>query len=168
MADIAMTLHMSPANVFKHFHSKIDLVDAIISSHLEKKLQAISHINLTCSPQKKLFQVAEILLINFREDVAKNPHLFEMVIFIANMELKAITLYRDGLIAIIKSVIDEGVDKGDFFVRDTHHAAQTALCALEGVFNPITIAREKPDTLLARCHDIVDLIITALQNPLAK
>lgn len=168
MADIAAALDMSPANVFKHFHAKNALVDAIASAHIEKMMQRVATLQLPFAPQAKLLRVAEELLGCLLSEFSDNRHLFEMVIMTADMELQAGDLYRAKISSILEAIVLEGVSAGEFFVRDVRHTASVVTTALEGVINPLSVAREKPQVLYARCHDVIELVNTALQNPLAK
>lgn len=168
MADIAAALDMSPANVFKHFHAKTALVDAIASAHIENMMERVANLELPYAPQAKLLRVAEELLGCLLTDICDNRHLFEMVIITADMELQAGDLYRAKISSILEAIILEGVAAGEFFVRDCRHTASVVTTALEGVINPLSVAREKPDVLYSRCRDVIELVNTALQNPLAK
>jgi TetR/AcrR family transcriptional regulator, repressor of the ameABC operon len=168
MADIAAALDMSPANVFKHFHAKTALVDAIASAHVEKMMQRLINLELPFAPQAKLLKVAEALLSNLLDDIRDNRHLFEMIVLTADLELQAGDLYRAKISAILESIIREGVAAGDFFVRDPHHTASAVTTALEGVINPLAVSGEKPEVLYGKCRDVIELVNTALQNPLAK
>jgi TetR/AcrR family transcriptional repressor of the ameABC operon len=168
MADIAAVLDMSPANVFKHFHAKTALVDAIASSHIEKMMERVATLELPVAPQAKLLRVAEEVLGCLLSDLCDNQHLFEMVIITADMALEARDLYRSKISGILETIIQEGVAGGEFFVRDVRHTASVVTTALEGVINPLSVVRENPDVLYSRCRDLIELVNTALQNPLAK
>lgn len=168
MADIAAALGMSPANVFKHFHAKTALVDAIASAHIEKMMQKLATLELPLAPQAKLLRVAEELLSILLSDICNNRHLFEMIIFTADLELQAGDLYRSKISAILETIILQGVASGEFFVRDARHTASVVTTALEGVINPLSVAGAKPDVLYTKCRDVIELVNIALQNPLAK
>lgn len=168
MADIAAALDMSPANVFKHFHAKTALVDAIASVHVEKMMQRLVALELPCGPQAKLLRLAEELLGILLVDVCENRHLFEMIVLTADLELQAGELYRTKIATILEAIILEGVAAGQFFVRDAHHTASVITIALEGVINPLSVATHTPEVLYRRCQDVMELVNTALQNPLAK
>jgi len=168
MADIAEELEMSPANVFKHFHSKTALVDAIAAMHLEQMMVGLADLELFSCPQEKLQQMAAHLLKRLFQDFRDNPHLFEMIVFSTDLELVARDLYRDRVCTIIEGIIREGVATGIFFVRDPEYTASVVATAMEGVINPLSVTREKPEILQGRCRDLIGLVTTALQNPLAK
>ncbi|MBB4955452.1 TetR/AcrR family transcriptional repressor of the ameABC operon [Agrobacterium vitis] len=168
MADIASALDMSPANVFKHFHAKTALVDAIALMHLESMMEGLTDMQLQCSPQEKLLRVAETLLSRLLHDIRENRHLFEMIVLTADLELDTHGFYREKISLILESIILEGVASGEFFVRDARHTASVVTTALEGAINPLAVAREKSEVLYLRCRDVIELVNTALQNPLAK
>jgi TetR/AcrR family transcriptional regulator, repressor of the ameABC operon len=168
MADVAAALGMSPANVFKHFHAKTALVDAIACAHVHEMMEKLKCLDLPGRPQAKLLRVAEALLTSLLADVRDNRHLFEMIVLTADLELKAGDMYRATISAIFETIIHEGVEAGEFFVRDAHHTATVVTTALAGVINPLSVSSEKPDVLYTRCRDVIELVNTALQNPLAK
>jgi TetR/AcrR family transcriptional regulator, repressor of the ameABC operon len=168
MADVAAVLGMSPANVFKHFHAKTALVDAIASAHVTQMMKSLESLELPLKPQAKLLRVAEELLAMLLSEIRENRHLFEMIVLTADLELQAGDLYRAKISAIMETIILEGVATGEFFVRDAHHTASVVTMALEGIINPLSVVGAKPEVLYNRCRDVIGLVNTALQNPLAK
>ncbi|MDQ0458144.1 TetR/AcrR family transcriptional repressor of the ameABC operon [Rhizobium paknamense] len=168
MADIATELNMSPANVFKHFHAKSALVDAIACAHIEDMMADLKGIDPAASPERKILDAAERLLAVLLRDVSANPHIFEMVVLCVDPSRTAGDFYREKISAVLQVFIDEGVRKGQFHVRDSGHTASVLATALGGILNPLVVCHEEPDILYTRCRDLVDLVILALQNPLAK
>ncbi|THF47024.1 TetR/AcrR family transcriptional regulator [Allorhizobium terrae] len=168
MADVAAALGMSPANVFKHFHAKTALVDAIACTHVQEMMEGLKSVEMPREPQAKLLRIAEALLTSLLADVRDNRHLFEMIVLTADLELRAGDMYRATISAIFENIILEGVAAGEFFVRDPRHTASVVTTALAGVINPLSVSSEKPDVLYTRCRDVIELVNTALQNPLAK
>lgn len=168
MADVAAALGMSPANVFKHFHSKTHLVDAISVRHLEAMIDRLARPDDHKAPPERLLLFVEQLMESHLRDLQKSPHIFEMIVFSAGQKLPCAEQYREMLIDDIAQIIDAGVESGIYHVNDSRKTAEIVTMALACVLHPVLIAKEKADILATRCREVVSLIDTALQNPLAK
>ncbi|MGG7519725.1 TetR/AcrR family transcriptional regulator [Allorhizobium undicola] len=168
MADIAAQLGMSPANVFKHFHSKGALVDAIACAQIDDMMGTLDGIETLPNPQQKLHEVAERLLRALLQHVTENPHVFEMIVLCSDPSRMAGAFYRHKLGKALEIIIEEGHRDGIFHVKDAAHTASVVTTALGGVLNPLAVCQEGSDILYSRCRDLVVLVIAALQNPLAK
>lgn len=168
IADIATALGMSPANVFKHFHTKTSLVDAISSRHIENLIRRLDRPDRGKAPPERLLCMVERLMESHLHDLKDNPYLFEMILLTAKQELECGPRYRDMVGADIASIIEDGVSQGIYHVEDSLSAARTATMALACVLHPVMIANEKPDILATRCREVVGMINAALQNPLVR
>ncbi|GEO86892.1 TetR family transcriptional regulator [Ciceribacter naphthalenivorans] len=168
IADIAAALGMSPANVFKHFHSKTSLVDAISAHHIETTLARLACLDAGKPAPERLYDLVKQLMDSHLRDLAENPYLFEMVLLTAKDDLECGHRYRDMLLATVRTIIDDGIVQGTYTATNSRQAAQTAIFALACVLHPVMIANEKADILATRCREVVALINAALQSPLAK
>lgn len=168
IADIAAALDMSPANVFKHFHSRNALVDAIFLQQIRLLEQKIHSLDDSHPPLERLRHLARTLMENHRGDLNDNPYLFEMVLLTVKKELSCGEVYKEIMLTHIATIIGDGVKSGDYHVDDVTRAAQTALDALVGVLHPVLIAHESVEGLSERCEALVALIDAALRYQLAK
>jgi len=168
IADIAIALGMSPANVFKHFHSKASLVDAISARHIEKMIGRLARPDKGKQPPERLLHLVEQLMNSHLHDLKQSPFVFEMVLLTADQELECGHRYREMLVSDIAEIIEDGVAQGIYHVTNSRRAAETAAMALACVLHPVMIANEKSDILATRCQEVVALINAALQNQLVK
>ncbi|MCM2475947.1 TetR/AcrR family transcriptional regulator [Rhizobium sp. CG5] len=168
IADIAAALGMSPANVFKHFHTKTSLIDAISSRHIESLAHRLARPDPGKAPPERLLCMVEQLMESHLRDLKDNPHVFEMILLTTRQELECGLHYRAMVAADIASIIEDGMRQGIYHVEDSLRSAHTAAMALSCVLHPVMIANEKPDILATRCREVVDLINAALQNPLVR
>jgi TetR/AcrR family transcriptional repressor of the ameABC operon len=168
IADIANALGMSPANVFKHFGSKTNLVDAISARHVEKMIDRLGGYDAAKAAPERLLELVKQLMESHLRDLEENPHLFEMVLLTAQNDLQCGHRYRDMLLADLTAIVEDGIAEGIYKVSDSRKAASSAFFALACVLHPVMIANEKADILATRCEDVVSLINAALQSPLAK
>lgn len=168
IADIAAALDMSPANVFKHFHSRNALVDAIFLQQIRLFEQKIHLLDDSHPPLERLLHLARMLMENHRGDLNDNPYLFEMVLLTVKKELACGEVYRDIMVRHVAAIIEDGVKTGDYHVDDVNQSASIALEALKGVLHPLMIAHENVAELNARCEALVLLIDRGMRYRLAK
>nr|WP_272214005.1 TetR/AcrR family transcriptional regulator [Marinicella sp. W31]MDC2879942.1 TetR/AcrR family transcriptional regulator [Marinicella sp. W31] len=79
IADIAGELGMSPANVFKHFRSKLTLGRTIAYRHARRLAERCSIEGLTDPPDKRLMIFLSRLAREHLHDKQENQYLFEMI-----------------------------------------------------------------------------------------
>jgi TetR/AcrR family transcriptional repressor of the ameABC operon len=162
IADIATALGMSPANVFKHFHAKIALVDAIAERHLSDVADRFVPDDLP--PREQLLRFVLRLLDSHLEDIQQNPYIFEMVLMSIEAKIEAGKRYREKVIDRLEAIIRQGVAEGRYRCTDINRAANTVADVLSSVLHPVLIAREDRDILIERAGQIVNFADAALQN----
>lgn len=168
IADIAAALGMSPANIFKHFHSKNALVDAIFVQQIRLLEQKINPLDASHAPIERLRHLARNLMENHRGDLNDNPYIFEMVLMTAKRELACGRYYETVITQKLADIITDGINAGIYPQTDVDRSAITALYALTGVLHPALIAREDFDILATRCEELVKFIDSALRYGIAK
>ncbi|MBD8688133.1 TetR family transcriptional regulator [Rhizobium sp. CFBP 13717] len=168
IADIAAALGMSPANIFKHFHSKNALVDAIFVQQIRLLEQKIHLLDASHAPIERLQHLARKLMENHRGDLNDNPYIFEMVLMTAKRELACGRYYEKVVTQKLADIINDGVNAGVYQQTDIEHSARTALYALTCVLHPALIAQEDVDILATRCEELVTFIDSALRYGIAR
>jgi TetR/AcrR family transcriptional regulator, repressor of the ameABC operon len=164
IADIASSLHMSPANVFKHFQSKALLVDAIAERHLGNATERFAAVDTSLPPKEQLLSFVLRLLDSHLQDIQQNPYIFEMVISTIDAKLDAGQRYRERIEQKLGEIIREGVAEGNYHCDNTDAAARTVADLLACVLHPILIAKDDKNTLVHRAEKIVCFVDAALQN----
>ena len=168
IADIAAALGMSPANIFKHFHSKNALVDAIFIHQIRLLEQQIDPLDNSHIPLDRLRHLARNLMENHRRDLNANPYIFEMVLMTAKRELACGRYYETVMTAQLADIIADGISAGIYVATDVEAAASTALVALTSVLHPALIAHDEVDILATRCDELTAFIDSALRYGIAK
>ena len=164
IADIATALGMSPANIFKHFHSKTALVDAIAEIHLGAAAERFGTVDGDLPAREQLQRFVLRLLDWHLQDIQDNPYIFEMVLTTIQAKLDAGTRYRERIEHRLEEIIRQGVAAGRYKCADSNHAAVTVADVLACVLHPVLIARDDRETLIHKAHDIVGFVDAALQN----
>lgn len=168
IADIAAALGMSPANIFKHFHSKNALVDAIFVQQIRLLEQKIHPLGAGHAPIDRLRHLARNLMENHRGDLNDNPYIFEMVLMTAKRELACGRYYETVITQKLADIITDGINAGIYKQTDVGKSASTALYALTGVLHPALIAHEDVDILATRCEELVRFLDGALKYGIAR
>jgi TetR/AcrR family transcriptional repressor of the ameABC operon len=164
IADIATSLGMSPANVFKHFHSKAALVDAIAERHLGNAAERFAAFDEGLPPKEQLLHFVLRLLDSHLQDIQENPYIFEMVLATIQAKLEAGNRYRERIVQKLDDIIREGMTEGRYHCRNPEGAARTVADILACVLHPVLIARDDKETLVHRAEEIVGFVDAALQN----
>jgi TetR/AcrR family transcriptional repressor of the ameABC operon len=168
VADVAQRLGMSPSNVFKHFHSKTALVDAICDRHIGRMIARFSTLDVEAAPPAKLGIVVERLMAAHLQDIRENPFFLEMIFLMSQGELDSANRYRQLINGLFRELIQEGVEAGTYTCSDAGTASLHVGAAFATVLHPIFLLEAEEKELEERRVGLVALVNAALQNPVAK
>ncbi len=168
IADIAHELGMSPANVFKHFHSKTALVDAICDRHITHMIGRFDTLDTDAPPPEKLGIVVRRLMQAHLQDIRDNPFFLEMVFLVAKTEMESGFHYRQLIEELFFTLVRDGVEAGIYHCADCRATSRHVAASFASVLHPVFLANETQEDLDERLAGIVALINAALQSPLAK
>ncbi|MBT9372753.1 TetR family transcriptional regulator [Rhizobium sp. CSW-27] len=168
VAHIAQALSMSPANVFKHFHSKAALTDAICETKIDAMIRRIQALEVDAPAPQRLGLIAHRLMEAHQASLQDTPYMLEMLYLLSKSDLKSGLRYKAMLEDLFLSVIREGMESGVYGTPDAPRMARTAAIAFVSVLHPIFLAKAAPEELAQRCDDLSWLVNAALQNPLVK
>jgi AcrR family transcriptional regulator len=167
VADIARALDMSPANVYRFFQSKLEIIQAICHRVLEERNahnRAIAESEGSAGDRLKRFFVE-----NHRrnlEDFAENPKYYEIVEVALEEDWVAIEDYLEEMADVIERLIVEGIATGEFGARDdVRRAAICARQAFVSLFHPTLLRQCRNDREVAAADELADFIIRALRCP---
>lgn len=168
IADIANALGMSPANVFKHFHSKNALVDVIFLQQIRIFEQKIHLLDDSHTPYERMLDLARTLMENHHSELNDNPYIFDMILQTAKRELACGEYYQQVIKAQLAIIIRDGIQQGVYRTSDPMEEAGLVLQVLTTILHPVLIAREEAGILATRCRDVVGLIDRSLKYTLEK
>jgi TetR/AcrR family transcriptional repressor of the ameABC operon len=168
IAHIAQALSMSPANVFKHFHSKVALVDAICERQIDRMVERLQDFDLAGPAPERLRTMAHRLMEAHVDSLRDSPYMLEMIFLLSGSQLNSGQRYKDMLDALFLGLVQHGIDTGVYFSRDPARSGRAVGAALVSTLHPVFLAHAPLEDLQARCDELVELVNCALQNPLAK
>jgi AcrR family transcriptional regulator len=165
VADIAKTLRMSPANVYRFFDSKKSITAGVarrLMGGVEQALQAIAK-----RPGNAVERLRELLQTVHRmnsDRYAGDSKMHEMVAVAMEENWDVCLAHIEYIIGVTAEVIADGVASGEFHVADIRVAALSTLTAMLRFIHPQYIA-EFADKPTATLDQMIDFVIVALCAP---
>jgi len=165
VADIAKTLRMSPANVYRFFDSKKSITAGVarrLMGDVEQALQVI--VRKPDGATARLRELFETMHRMNRERYAGDSKMHEMVAVAMEENWDVCQKHIDCLIGVTAEVIGDGVASGEFYTPDIGGAALCVLTAMLRFIHPQFIA-EFADKPTATLDQMIDFVITGLSAP---
>ncbi|MGN7295332.1 TetR family transcriptional regulator [Rhizobium sp. SAFR-030] len=168
IAHIAQALSMSPANVFKHFHSKVALADEICERQIDRMMLRLEAFDSDAPAPERLRIVVRRLMESHLASLEDSPYMLEMIFLLSGTELKSGHRYKEMLEQLFLDLVRHGIDAGIYRADDLQKTSRAVSGAFASVLHPVFLANTPLPDLLQRSDELVDLVNAALQNPLAK
>jgi AcrR family transcriptional regulator len=168
VGDIAKTLRMSPANVYRFFDSKKSITAGVarrLMGEVEQALQAIAN-----RPGSAIERLRELLQTVHRmnsDRYAGDSKMHEMVAVAMEENWDVCLAHIENIIGVTAAVIADGVASGEFHVADVRIAALSTLTAMLRFVHPQFIA-EFADKPTATLEQMIDFVIVALRAPASE
>ena len=165
VADIAKTLRMSPANVYRFFDSKKSITAGVarrLMGDVEQALQVI--VRKPDGATARLRELFETMHRMNRERYAGDSKMHEMVAVAMEENWDVCQKHIDCLIGVTAEVIGDGVASGEFHTPDIGGTALCVLTAMLRFIHPQFIA-EFADKPTATLDQMIDFVITGLSAP---
>jgi AcrR family transcriptional regulator len=164
MADIAEACQMSPANLYRFFASKADLMDAIctqIMGEQEHQLYKIVHSGESAS--RRMERLVQQVYKHTLENLLDDKKVHEMVVVAMQERWHAVKAHLDRVCAMTEEIIKDGVRLGEFRPQDTARAARCAQSAMATLCHPVIVAQKLDDEERSTPEEIARFIINALK-----
>lgn len=160
VVDIARSLGMSHANVYRFFKTKSEIIDAIIDewlTKLERFVQEIAH-----RPTSAASRIEAIVLELHRkrkQKLREDAEVFETFRHVVEVRPDAAARRREKILEVFRCLIEEGIESGEFVRVDSLKAATALKDATSLFLHPFlipTILHEETD---ARAREVVRFIL---------
>jgi AcrR family transcriptional regulator len=141
VADIASELGMSPANIYRFFSSKTEIVEAICQrclATLEEKAWAVARARGPASARLERL-VLEILNYH-KENLLVEKRVADMVLVAIESSWSVIEAHKDMLRTITELIIRDGIEAGEFEPVDPRETARIIQRSLVAFEHPVLIA----------------------------
>lgn len=142
VADIAKSLRMSPANVYRFFDSKKSINEAVLERYKREQEEAIIAIAEQDRPAAD--RLREILIASFRLNAARfagHARMQEMVCAAMEESWDAIIAHIERFDAVLRRVLADGVASGEFRAIEPAHATGCIRTAMIRFMHPLLISQ---------------------------
>lgn len=164
VADVAKELGMSPANIYRFFGSKSELLEGVCARLLHQSLSIAQSIAaLPVSAEERLRRYS---MTHFEFTVATmldERKVHDMVVAAIEQSWGVIDKHIDEIQAILTDIIAEGMEKGEFAKGDPAHAARCFGAATSPLHHPQMVAQCIGKTNRAGPEDLTEFAIRALK-----
>lgn len=164
IADIADAAGMSPANIYRFFRNKADVVEACTRLHLGQ-VEALAHA-IACRPEPASRRLRGYV-VEVHEDIRQTcldyEKIHELVAVMCNERRPVIEAHKATMIATLRRIIADGQASGEFSRRlGADAAAQAMHDALYKFHHPIMIDLHIDHDLPAQAEAVADVLLQGL------
>ena len=167
VADLARELGMSPANVYRFFASKLEIVEAIAARVLDRR--HAHNLTIVASAGSAVERLVRFFVDNHRMNVeafASDPRAYEIVEVAMVEQWPTISEHLVQMTDVIEALIREGVVSGEFPDRpDLRRVAACTRQAFVSLFHPTLILQCSDDPERAGPEELAEFVIRALRCP---
>ena len=142
VADIARSLRMSPANVYRFFDSKKSINEAVLERYKGEQEEAIAAIAAEDRPAAE--RLHDILATSFRLNVARfagHARMQEMVCAAMEESWDAILAHIERFDVVLRQVIADGIARGEFRPIEPAQATGCIRTAMIRFMHPLLITQ---------------------------
>ncbi len=167
VADMARELGMSPANVYRFFASKLEIVEAIAARMLDRR--HVHNLSIAASPGPAAERLVRFVVDNHRmnlEAFAVDPKAYEIVEVAMAEQWPTIAEHLVQMTDVIATLIRQGVERGEFPApRDLRRTAAMLRQAVVSLFHPTLLLQCSDDPERAGPEELAEFLIRALRCP---
>lgn len=163
VADIAKTLRMSPANVYRFFDSKKAINEAVVervTRDIEALIDGIA-VAPGLSAAERIAEIVRALHADCIERCTANPRMHEICEAAMTESWDVCRHHIDRIGAVLVRVVREGAESSEFDVADP---AETALCVQTAIVNychPVLVS-QCPTSAAAPIESMIAFLLRAL------
>ena len=169
IVDIAADCAMSNANVYRFYKSKADLVDAIAGGLIVGCERVCREVSSRPIPAKARLVEFMVELYRWkRRELLRNPRMHELLMLATEEGRAFVTTHLSALLDTLVDIIEDGVIKREFVVKDAQHLARIIQDATVKFVNPRLVAQHYDEDLETRLRDVMATIVRSLDSPAGR
>ena len=163
VVDIARSLGMSHANVYRYFKNKSEILDAIIDEWLAKVEAFVENIAQRPRPAAERIEAVVLdLHRKRRQKLLQDAEVFETYRRVMELRPDVAARRREKITNVFKRLIQCGVDGGEFAPVDCQSAAIALKDATSLFLNPLMIPTALDDDTEVRAKNVVRYILAGM------
>lgn len=157
---------MSPANVYRFFASKLEIVEAIAVRMFAERHH--HNLEIAAGPGAPSERLRRFFVENHRlsvETLTADRKVHDMVEVAMTQQWPAIQTHLAQMADVVEALIREGCALGEFAVADARRAAVCARQCFVSMMHPTLIVHCADDRERADAEELADFIIRSLRHP---
>jgi AcrR family transcriptional regulator len=163
ISDVAKTLKVSHAALYRYYNGKTDLWNAVTERWLSNLHAPSKDILKEDIPADiKLFRLLEDFAEAKRRSAVNDPEMFANYLKLAQSSMDVIEKSKEDGINCIKDIIVQGITEGIFFDESPNQAAVAVYLATSVFIHPNSF--EVPNRK-QNIDSVINLLIRGLKNP---
>ena len=165
VADIAAELGMSPANIYRFFPSRDAINESICGRVVNEVAEIAFAIACTNAPaMEKLERLLTAVHHHAKMVLVEARPMHELIVATTQQNWPIIKAHIEWMVTTFEAIIREGVEAGEFDVRDAAEAARAVRSAFMPFLHPILIEHcvQHSDDNEAALRDQIRFILKAL------
>jgi AcrR family transcriptional regulator len=161
VVDIARSLGMSHANIYRFFTNKSAILDAITDEWLSKLEQFVEEIAIRpASAAERIEAVVVELHRKRKEKFKRDSEVFETYRRLVEVRPEVAAQRREKILSVFKRLIEEGLDSNEFADVDIHTAAIALKDGTALFLHPFLIPTTLNEATDARAKAVVRFILS--------
>ncbi len=168
VVDIALTLGMSHANVYRYFSTRNEILDAIIDDWMAK-VQAFAD-EVAARPESASTRI-ELVLLELhrrrRQKLVEDPEVYQMAQRVFDLQPVALARHRDAVRSVFRQLIQDGIEAGEFRPLNITEATEVLLDSTVLFTHPLmipTLMESPSDQAEDRARKVVGAILTSFRK----
>lgn len=167
MAEIAAAAEMSPANLYRFFKGKDEIVEAIARlwmGEAEAQALAISHRPDPAPARFRAFVLETLALVRTRR--VHERHVHQLVVWVCENRFHIVEGHKRAMLGILTRIIADGMAEGSFAPGDAEGRAGAAYDCMVKFQHPLVVAQCEGEPLEDQARAVAELLIGGLATPM--
>ncbi|MBE9532473.1 MAG: TetR/AcrR family transcriptional regulator [Proteobacteria bacterium] len=164
MQDIAEKAEISVGSIYNFFKNKDDIIIECAKNYKDNVLKRLRDLcDGSLKPEDKIREMMLLARLACQDYFKDTPHGMEIVMALEHRGEEINEKFNAAELSIIAEVIEQGVRKGDFSVKDPMDTARTFISAFAGFCPPMSMAFSKEESERALIK-MVDMLLPAIRR----
>lgn len=165
VADIAAEVGMSRANVYRFFPSRTAINSSVCGLVVKEVAEIALAIARTDQPaSKKLVDLLTAIHRHSTRILVEDRPMHELLVAAMDGSWATLNAHNEQILAILKALVREGVQAGEFEVEDADEAARGIITAFLPFFHPVLVEQrvQEGEATAVSLHAQIRFIMKAL------
>ena len=164
VTDIAHALSMSPANIYRFFHSKDDINAAVCRRLLDALVSVATDTAHRDATAEERLRTLLLALANLNIERSRtDPALHQLLATASSETWPVMAEHAERLEAILAAIVAEGMTRGEFRGGDARRAGRCVLVAMTRYLHP-ALAAECNTFSQPTLDDVVEFCLASLRE----